>query len=641
MKTLEGIIRISVKGIGYISTTPGNREESIEIDSAFLNTALHGDTVLVAIHPQVPGEQPTGEVKKILARKTTEFVGVLEAERGFFYLVPDDKRMYKDLLIAADKLAGAQAGDKVLARLTEWTDAKKDPIGEVVLKIGAPGEHETEMQAIVYSKGFKPGFPAAVEEEAAEIKKRAPADFAAELTKRRDCRSILTFTIDPADAKDFDDAISYQELPGGQIEIGVHIADVSHYLVPGTRLDAEARRRATSIYLVDRTIPMLPEVLSNDLCSLNEGEDKLVFSAIFTFDQKDNLVGTWIGRAVIRSAKRFTYESAEEVLKTGQGPHAAELKTINRIAHKLRKEKFAAGAIAFEQDEIKFVLDAAGRPVSVYKKVRGDSNWLIEDLMLLANRRVAEWVEEEAQKTGQDHPFIYRIHDQPDPEKLKRLIEFIGPLGYKLERQDDGKVTPAAINALIKQVQGQPEANLVETATLRSLAKAIYSLKNIGHYGLAFGHYTHFTSPIRRYPDVMVHRLLATYLANHKVSPDEKRDYEAMADHSSEMEVAAQEAERDSIKYKQAEYLATQIGQVFDGVISGLAKWGIYVQEQSTLSEGMIKLSEMKDDFYTLDEKRYAMVGQRSRKTWRLGDKVRVKLLRADPKERMIDFEFV
>jgi len=636
---LEGILRVSTKSVGYVTAEGAKREEAIEIDPVFLGTGLAGDRVKVLIHSSngKNGNQ-TGEVVEILDRRKVEFVGVVETENDFYYLVPDDKRVYKDILIDKKQLAGAKAGDKVLVKITKWDDPKKDPLGEVVEVIGPPGAHDTEMRAIVLDRGFRTDFPAAVEREARMIKERGTADFSAEIKKRLDYRAVPTFTIDPADAKDFDDALSLREAGAGRWEVGVHIADVSHYVRPETKLDAEARKRATSIYLVDRTIPMLPEILSNDLCSLNPDEDKLTFSAIFKLNLAGEILDTRFAKTVIRSHRRFTYEAGQAVLDKKTGPLAAELTVLNRLAEQLRKKKIAGGAITFENEEIKFELDAAGRPQRVFKKIRTAIHLLVEDFMLLANRAVAEYVSKLI--GNRDQQFIYRIHDLPDQDKLKQLADFLRPLGYHLPFKKGG-VASGDLNRFLESVAGRPEETMIRTAVMRAMAKAVYDMKNIGHYGLAFPHYTHFTSPIRRYPDVMVHRLLEIYLAGQQPSAVLLKDYGQLAAHVSLRELEAQDAERDSIKYKQAEFMQTKIGQVMNGLISGLAKWGIYVQEEETLAEGMVRLTEMADDYYVFDEKNYALVGERTKKRWRLGDRVRVKVVGANPAARLIDFKFV
>ncbi|HYC83467.1 MAG TPA: ribonuclease R [Candidatus Paceibacterota bacterium] len=633
---LIGSIRLTGKGIGYVRTAE-NPEMSIEIDPAFLNTAMHRDTVKVALHAK-KGDQMTGEVIEIVKRNKLELVGTLVEDGGIMYVDADDPKMYVSIAIPKEALAGAAVGQKLLVRIVHWSDPKKNPIGEVLRIIGKPGEHDVEMQTIVLEKGFRPEFPPDVEREAKALQEQAAVDIAAEGAKRRDFRQIFTCTIDPVDAKDFDDALSYQKLPDGTIEIGVHIADVSHYVRPGTALDREASKRTTSIYLVDRTIPMLPEGLSNDICSLVPNEDRLTFGAVFTFDPNYNLTGEWFGKTIIHSARRFSYEEAQEVLEKKSEERAEELRTMNDIAYKLREQKLAAGALTFEEDEVKFKLDEKGVPVSVYKKERKDAHKMIEDFMLLANKKVAEYVS----RLVKDKPkmFVYRIHDAPDLERIMQLASFLRPLGYKLEIKND-RVVPQSINNLLAQSAGTPEADMIARATVKSMSKAIYSMVNIGHYGLAFEYYSHFTSPIRRYPDLMVHRLLEIYLAGKIPSDEMLEEYGSLAIRSSDMERLASEAERDSIKYKQVEYMLSRIGQEYDGVISGITEWGIYVEELETKSEGMVRLRDLKDDFYEFDEKQYAMIGQKTKRKFRLGDKVRVKVANADIKRRIIDYVFI
>lgn len=645
---IEGIITTTGKGLGFVSVGEGTpREEDIRIETGNLNTALPKDRVKVLLHPRIPNMQQTGEVTDIIERAKMSFVGTLEKEGEAYYLVPQDNRVYVDIFIPATKVPEGGGGKKALVRITHWTDSKKNPEGEIVDIIGPAGDNETEIRAIVLDKGLKLELPEEIENEAHEIKRNAPALLAEEIKKRRDFRNITTFTIDPADAKDFDDALSVQELPNGDIEIGVHIADVSAYVKPRMAIDEEARARATSIYLVDRVIPMLPEVLSNDLCSLNEKEDKLTFSAVFTFhadsfaDPKKPTHSTseWFGRTIINSNKRFTYEEAQEILDKGVGTFHHELLILNTIAKKLEKQNVAAGKIAFEHDEVKFVLGENKKPIGVYRKQMQDTNKLVEEFMLLANKKVAEFVAKKVEKDDTEGLFVYRIHDEPDPERLGTLATFLGRIGYKLPVRE-GRISSQDINKLLDQVKGKPEESMIQTATIRTMAKAIYSTANIGHYGLAFKFYAHFTSPIRRYPDVMVHRILAHYLADEKVSPAELQEYRSLSAHSSEMEKLASDAERGSIKYKQAEYMSERVGQEFDGTISGVAEFGIFVEENDTKCEGIIRLSDLGNDYYIFEKENYRIIGKNTRKRYTLGDRVHVRVKAVDLERKSIDYEF-
>lgn len=642
-RLVEGIISVTPKGVGYVSVP--DREEDIEIDAPFLNTALHRDTVRVLLHPRVPGERERGEVVDILVRSKMEFVGVLEKHAGFFFLIPQDQRLYADIIIPFSEAGEAKAGEKVLAAITKWDDPKKNPEGKVLQVIGMPGVHDVEMRAIVLDRGLRPDFPEQVLMEAEEIKKKERAFMSEGLSARRDVRDIPTFTIDPVDAKDFDDALSVRKLPNGDLEIGVHIADVSHYVRPGTELDQEAARRGNSTYLVDRTIPMLPEVLSNDLCSLNPNEDKLTFSAVFTI-AKDSLTqgavkitGEWFGKTIINSNKRFTYEEAQKILDANEGLFYDELRILDTLAKKLRAEREEMGALSFEHDEVRFELDSEGRPLRVYRKLIQDTNRLVEEFMLLANKKVARYVHGLGKK--ENKLFVYRVHDEPDQERIGNLIDFLNKLGYNVKLGKDQRLSSKELGKILRETQGAAENDMIQTAAIRSMAKAVYSTKNIGHYGLAFEHYTHFTSPIRRYADLMVHRLLETYLAGGHASPEEINRYAGLSNYTNQMEQIAADAERASIKYKQVEYMTGHVGKIFDGVISGVTEWGVYVEEKETKAEGMVRMRDLGNDFYIFDKKHYQIVGERTKKRYRLGDAVRVRVKRADMIQRQIDYEFV
>lgn len=636
--TVRGVISVTMKGAGFVNHA--DFEEDIYIENGSLGTALHGDTVEVELYSRIERGRRIGAVQKVLERAKTDFVGTLEYNRGAWRLLPDDRRVYTPFLLTGVIPATAESNTKALIRMTSWKDSKSIPEAELLTVIGKKGDHETEMKAIVLGKGFDLQFKKAIEDEAKAIEK-GKAITPEEIALRRDFRSIMTCTIDPETAQDFDDALSFRELGNGTYEIGVHIADVSHYVRPGSAMDKEARDRATSIYLVDRTIPMLPEILSNDVCSLNPNEDKLTYAAVLTINNKGEVLERWFGKTIIHSDKRFTYEEAQKGIDTKEGPFAAELLKLNELAGAIRKERFKEGAIDFDQPEIRFKLDAKGHPVEVIRKERLDAHRLIEEYMLLANREVAMYVSDLAKKDPiLKTAFIYRVHDTPNPERIEDLGIFIRALGYEF-KTNNGVVTAKDLNKLFKELDGKPEEMLIKTATIRSMAKAIYSTKNIGHFGLAFKYYTHFTSPIRRYPDIMVHRILKRHLDHEPLSAEELQSYGALALKSSEREVSAVEAERDSIKLKQVEYMAKRVGETFDGVISGVTEWGIYVEEKQTLAEGMIRLGNMRDDYYTLDRKNYALVGERTKKRFRLGDPVKVRLTAISLEDRTLEWQLI
>ena len=640
-KELVGQIRVTGKGVGYF--TVSEDEGDLEVQPENLNGALNRDTVKLELTGSKISDREQAKVVEILERKKESFVGTIETSEGRTFLIPDDKRMYRDIFIPEDKTLNAKDGDKVQVKIVEWTDTSKTPKGEVVRIIGRAGEHNAEMEGIVYESGFEVGFPPEVEKEAESWKDRFEKERKAWdqglPEHRREFRDRTTFTIDPADAKDFDDALSLKTLENGDVEIGIHIADVSHFVEEKTALDIEARERGTSIYLVDRTIPMLPEVLSNDLCSLNPNEPKYAFSAVFIMDKEGKVKEKWFGKTLIESDKRFSYEEAQEVLDNKSGEFFNELLTLDTIAKKLREEKFKNGAIDFETEEVKFELDDKGVPIRVFRKERKDTHKLIEEFMLLANREVAEFMHK-AYKSDVKAAFVYRIHDAPDRERIMNLATFVKALGYELKNKD-GETTGEDISRMLRAVDGSPVEMLVKTAAIRSMSKAIYSTTNIGHFGLAFEYYTHFTSPIRRYPDLMVHRLLYRFLTKGKIAQNELAKYEALALASSERELEAAEAERASIKYKQVEYMEKRVGEEFDATVSGVSEWGIYVEEVETKAEGMVKLRDMNDDFYELNEKLYAIVGKNTGKKYSLGDSVRVKLVNADTERKNLDFVFV
>ncbi len=633
----EGTINISTKGIGFVKVR--DPKMAVEVPREALNRAFHGDTVKVEITelPNAVHDNPYGKVLDITRRAKIGYSGTLSFEQGAHCIVTNDGRMYTPITIPGEKLSGAKQGDKVFCAITDWPDPMSAPSGEVVKVLGKPLENNAEMLSLALEKGFDNEYPAAVEAEAKAISEHGITE--EEKSNRRDFRQITTFTIDPEDAKDFDDAISVQFLEDEKIEIGIHIADVSHYVQPDTALDKEAYRRATSVYLVDRTIPMLPEALSNDLCSLNPDVDRLTMSAVFIIDKHMNVVDEWYGRTVIHSHQRFTYENAQKVLDTKDGPFLKELQAALAIAQDLEKKRFAAGAMVLDTVEVKFKLDENGVPLSAYVKERGQTHHMIEELMLLANRKVAEFIT----KGDKDNSrvFVYRVHDAPDPERIEDLKTFLKRMGYNLKTNEDGIIPARTLNDLVQSLEGKPEKETIQTAIVRSMAKAIYSTKNIGHYGLAFEFYTHFTSPIRRYPDTIVHRLLSHYLANGVIPKEMWEYYDRVCLHSSQREKEAADAERASIKYKQVEYMSTRVGQIFDGTITGVSPNGIFVEEKETRCEGMVRLRDIGNDYFEYNDKELAIIGRKTRKEFRIGDKVRFKVTNADIVKRLLDYALV
>lgn len=628
-------ITVSKRGVGYVSND--GFEEDIEIPNDYINTALNKDIVEIILHPKIEGERIKGEVINIVKRAKTHFVGTIEKNDGLFFLAPDDQRMYIDILLNVPQNKDNIDGMKALVELTHWSNPKKNPEGKIIKILGEKGDNNVEMESIVLSHGFETGFPAEVEKATKEIENKKTEILNSEIGIRKDFRNVITVTIDPEDAKDFDDALSVKELDNGNFEIGVHIADVSHYVTAGNLIDKEAQKRATSIYLVDRTIPMLPEVISNDVSSLNPNEDKLAYSVVFEITKQGDVKNYWIGETIINSNKRFTYETAQNVLDKGEGEYYKELKISNDIAKILRKKRFENGSVAFEQEEVKFKLDKNGKPIGIEKKKLYDTNHLIEEYALLTNKTVAEYIFKLNKK---DLLFIYRIHDVPDPEKIEALEVFLKAVGYDFNPKDSG-VTTDDINKLFKQIEGKSAEELIKISTIRSMSKAVYSTKNIGHFSLAFRYYTHFTSPIRRYPDLMVHRIMKRELQKKEIPPEELKKYEKLALISTEQEIEATQAERDSIRYKQVEYMKEHIGEIFNGKITGVADFGIFVEEENTKAEGLVHISKIGNDFYTMNKKTYSIKGERNGQSFILGDKVKVKLMDANITNKTLNFVFV
>lgn len=630
LSSITGVVDHVSSRFAYVRI--GADQQDIFIKSKDLGSAVDGDTVGVTVFKTRHGEHPEGKVVEVLKRGRTRYVGRIEVSKNYAFVVPDYRKMHQDFFVYPENIGEAKSNDKVIVDVIAWGGPEKSPEAKVVDVLGKAGENEAEIHSIMAEFGLPFEFTPQVLADAKRIDEGITKE---EIKKRKDFRNITTFTIDPEDAKDFDDALSIRKLDNGNYEIGVHIADVTHYVEEKTALEEEAFERATSVYLVDRTIPMLPERLSNELCSLRPKEDKLTFAAVFEVDNQAQIVTEWFGRTIIHSDRRFSYEEAQEVLESGKGDYAAELKLLNDYAHKLRKERFKKGAVNFETTEVKFKLDEKGKPLAVIPKIRKDAHKLIEEFMLLANKRVATFVYN-MKKGDQKNTFVYRTHDFPDPDKVQTFATFAKQFGHKLEVEETS--ISRSLNKLMDEIEGKPEQNVLQSLAVRAMAKAKYTTAAKGHFGLAFDHYSHFTSPIRRYPDMMVHRLLQHYL-DAKSSADQT-EYEKKCLHSSEREKRAADAERASIKYKQVEYMAAAEKRDYEGLISGVTEWGLYVEIIETKCEGMIRMADMDDDYYEFDERNYCIVGRRNHKRFTLGDKLMVRVKKTDIDKRLIDLVF-
>ena len=631
--SVEGIFERRSNGKNHVIT----EDEGDPIFIAERNSlrAMNGDKVKVLIYAKRKNHVLEGEITEIIEKAPQIFIGTLEIQKHFAFLLTDNKILANDIFIPKEKLKGAKNGDKAIVQITSWPERAKNPYGEVIDILGTSGENNTEMHAILAEFGLPYSYPQTVEKAADKIDDTIYPD---EIKRREDFRSITTFTIDPKDAKDFDDALSVRHLKNGLWEVGVHIADVTYYVKPDSIIDREAEKRATSIYLVDRVIPMLPERLCNQVCSLRPNEEKLCYSVIFELNNKAEIQNSRIVRTIIKSDRRFTYEEAQDVIESGKGDYKDEILILNDLAQKLRTKRFSNGAINFDRHEVKFEIDETGKPISVYFKTSKEANKLIEEFMLLANRTVAEAIGK-VPKGRKAKAFVYRVHDLPDPEKMNNLATFIRRFGYNLKTEGNKNDVSKSINNLLDNVQGKREENLIETVAIRTMAKAAYSTTNVGHYGLAFDYYTHFTSPIRRYPDMMVHRLLARYSEGGRSVNEKKLEEECK--HTSEMELTAANAERASIKYKQVEFLSERFGEEYDGVISGVTEWGLYVEINENKCEGLVPIRDLEDDFYEFDEKNYCLMGRRTHKIYRLGDPIRIQVARANLEKKQLDFALI
>jgi len=642
---LIGTIDMKQTGKAYVIPQDENREDVL-ISANNTHHALHGDTVKVLMFPQRKMHKPEGQVVEVLKRARTRFVGIIQKQDRFAFLISDSRTMVVDIFIPLNELNGAQDGEKVVVEMTDWPERMNNPVGHVVKRLGQPGDNNVEMQSILAEYDFPLDFPKEAEKEAEKIVPPVEKD----MEGRKDFRKVTTFTIDPADAKDYDDALSFRRMRNGNYEVGVHIADVSHYVKPGTAIDREAYERGTSVYLVDRTIPMLPEKLCNGVCSLRPNEDKLCFSVLMELNEKAEVLKTWFGKSVINSDTRYSYEEAQEVIDSGAVAHPEHKKTdeaileLHKLATIMRAERYKEGAINFESQEVKFILDENSKPIGVYIKESKEANWLIEEFMLLANKMVAERIGKlPEQKKGDGKKahaktFVYRVHDEPNPEKLNTFVEFVGKLGFKM-KVGSRQALAHSYNNLFQTIAGRGEEYMIDTIAIRTMSKAYYSTENIGHYGLGFRFYTHFTSPIRRYPDLMVHRLLEHYLGGGASADAEV--YEEYCRHCSQMEKRAADAERTSVKYKQAEFLSDKLGETFPALISGVSKWGIYAEIEGNKCEGMIPIGSLQGDYYMLDEDNYQVIGRRFGKTYKLGMPVTIRVKHVDMLKKLIDFELV